>query len=251
MFETLNAASRSAAGSRSSTLVSVGVHAVAVAVLTVGTGAMDAVTEQVTEGVIFLAPPPTVTAGPRPYAERIVFTEVAGLGGDAALAGAGGFADAALPGEGIAVGGRPAGADPVTPTLQEVSDDFLRQADSVYLSTEVDNPVAYDAASAAPAYPDSLRAAGVEGWVEAEFVVDTTGHVEPGSFVLLESTHGRFTESVRAAMPNMLFRPAQLGGRKIKQLVRIPFVFRITPTAAPASDTTTQAAADTTGPVGG
>ena len=82
---------------------------------------------------------------------------------------------------------------------------------------------------AAPVYPDSLRRAGVEGSVTVQFVVDTMGHIEIPSFVLLESSHGRFTESVRAALPRMLFRPAELRGQKIKQLVQIPFVFRIQP----------------------
>ena len=120
---------------------------------------------------------------------------------------------------------------------------FDTPADSVFLASQVDNPVAYDSRSAAPAYPDSLRRVGLEGQVTAQFVVDTTGRVEVASFVLLESTHGRFTESVRQALPGMLFRPAEVNGRKIKQLVQLPFVFKIQmPTDTTTAKDTTQVA---------
>jgi len=32
---------------------------------------------------------------------------------------------------------------------------------------------------------------------------------------------------VRSALPNMLFLPAEVGGKKVKQLVQQPFVFAI------------------------
>ena len=61
----------------------------------------------------------------------------------------------------------------------------------------------------------------------AQFVVDTTGHVEMESVRLLESTNLRFTESVLAALPRMLFRPAVLNGQKARQIVEVPFRFRV------------------------
>ena len=126
-------------------------------------------------------------------------------------------------------GGEEAGERP-TVESQSVPSIFDVPADEVYLASQVDNPVAYDPNSAAPAYPDSLRRNGIEGQVTAQFVVDTMGRIDMNSFVLLESTHGRFTESVREALPRMLFRPAEISGHKIRQLVQIPFVFKITPT---------------------
>ena len=220
-------------------VLSLGVHVGVLAALSVGTGVVvSSTTEQVAEGLTFLAPPPAASAGPELNAERLSFADVPGLGGDASELGADGFADLPLPGTGVPTGGLMDGEETV-PTLDLAAIDFLYDADSVYLSSQVDNPVAYDANSAAPAYPDSLRVAGVEGVVEAQFVVDTSGRVELASFVLLESTHRAFTESVRSALPGMLFRPAHLNGRKIKQLVQLPFVFKITPTAM--TDTTNAA----------
>jgi protein TonB len=222
-------------------ILSLGVHVGALAALSVGTGvAVSSTRSQVAEGLTYLAPPPSTSAGPETQAERITFTGLSGLGGHASELGANGFADLPLPGTGVPTGGLTEG-EKKDPTLDLAAVDFTRASDSVYLSSQVDNPVAYDANSAAPAYPDSLRQAGVEGTVEAQFVVDTSGRVELASFVLLESTHRAFTESVRSALPRMLFRPAHLNGRKIRQLVQLPFVFRIEPVTAPGATDTTSA----------
>ena len=154
-----------------------------------------------------------------------------------------GIADGAasdLFGKGAPEGGETGASDGAESAAAQAGSE-LPAADSVFMDWQVDNPVAFDVASAAPAYPDSLQASGVEGMVIAQVVVDTTGHVEQGSFVLLESSHRRFTESVREALPNMLFRPAEVNGRRIKQLVQQPFIFRIEARPAPA---------DTVGSVG-
>jgi beta-lactamase regulating signal transducer with metallopeptidase domain len=88
------------------------------------------------------------------------------------------------------------------------------------------------AGTPAPRYPDILRSAGVEGEVLAAFVVDTFGKADPRSLKVLQSTHDLFTASVRNMLPDMTFRPAQVGGRKVKQLVQQPFAFFIARSAA-------------------
>lgn len=230
-----------------STLVSLGLHAGAlgVAVAAAGTHAAQVV-ETLGEGIVFLAPPPTGAAGPNAPQEQITYTDVVGRGGDGTEEGSPLGTDGPLPGVGVRAGDRAAGEPEVEETQTLVS-LFEVNADSVYLASQVDNPVAYDSRSSAPAYPDSLRRAGIEGEVTAQFVVDTTGRVDVGSFVLLESTHGRFTESVRQALPGMYFRPALLNGQKIRQLVQLPFVFKLQPgDLLPPADTTS--AADSTRP---
>jgi protein TonB len=213
-----------------STLVSVGLHGAALAALAiVGHSAAD-IAQTLSEGIIFLAPPPAAAAGPMAAEERVTFAQLPGGLGDAVLEGSpNDFADGPLPGTGVQRGDDDTGGSASSFNVAADLDLFSVDRDSVFLASEVDNPAAYDARSAAPVYPDSLRRAGVEGSVTVQFVVDTTGHIEIPSFVLLESSHGRFTESVRAALPRMLFRPAELRGQKIKQLVQIPFVFRIQP----------------------
>lgn len=101
------------------------------------------------------------------------------------------------------------------------------QTDQPYFDFQVEKPVAPLPGSAGPRYPDILRSGGVEGQVLAQFVVDTLGRVEIPSFRVLRSDHAMFEQAVRSALPNMRFLPAEVGGRKVKQLVQQPFVFAL------------------------
>lgn len=98
----------------------------------------------------------------------------------------------------------------------------------VYFDFRVDYQVAPYSDNAPPTYPPQLRSANVEGEVLAQFVVDATGHAELNTFKAIKSTHDIFTAAVRAALPSMRFHPAELGGRKVKQLVQMPFQFSLT-----------------------
>lgn len=101
------------------------------------------------------------------------------------------------------------------------------QTDQPYFEFQVEKPVVPAPGSTSPRYPDMLRQAGVEGEVLAQFVVDTTGRAESGSLKILKSSHDLFIQSVRNALPQMKFIPAEVGGRKVKQLVQQPFTFSI------------------------
>jgi TonB family protein len=81
--------------------------------------------------------------------------------------------------------------------------------------------------NAAPRYPDMLRSANIEGEVLAQFVVDTTGHVDMSSLKVLKTTHDLFTNSVKQSLPTIKFSPALVGGRKVKQLVQMTFPFTL------------------------
>ncbi|HTK54042.1 MAG TPA: TonB family protein [Gemmatimonadaceae bacterium] len=101
------------------------------------------------------------------------------------------------------------------------------QSDQPYFEFQVEKPVVPAPGSISPRYPDMLRQAGVEGEVLAQFVVDTTGKAEPGSLKILKSSHDMFIQSVKNALPQMKFIPAEVGGKKVKQLVQQPFTFSI------------------------
>ncbi len=101
------------------------------------------------------------------------------------------------------------------------------QSDQPYFEFQVEKPVVPAPGSISPRYPDMLRQAGVEGEVLAQFVVDTTGKAEPGSLKILKSSHDMFVQSVKNALPQMRFIAAEVGGRKVKQLVQQPFTFSI------------------------
>jgi TonB family protein len=78
-----------------------------------------------------------------------------------------------------------------------------------------------------PRYPDALRAANVEGDVVAQFVVDADGSVLPETFKVVRTTDDQFSEAVRKVVPTMQFDPAEVDGRHVKQLVTMPFTFRL------------------------
>jgi protein TonB len=101
------------------------------------------------------------------------------------------------------------------------------QQDQPYFEFQVEKPVVQAPGSSSPRYPDILRQAGVEGEVLAQFVVDTTGRAEAGSYKVLKSSHDLFAQAVRSALPGMRFIPAEVGGKKVKQLVQQPFAFTI------------------------
>ena len=92
---------------------------------------------------------------------------------------------------------------------------------------DVDTAATRDPSSDGPRYPDALREKGVQGEVLVEFTVDTAGHADPTTFTVVETTHPRFADAVREALPNMRFTPAVAHGRHVRQLVRLPMKFKL------------------------
>jgi periplasmic protein TonB len=101
------------------------------------------------------------------------------------------------------------------------------QGDQPYFDFQVEKPVAMAPGSAGPTYPDMLRSAGIEGTVLAQFVVDTSGRAEMSTFKALKSDNALFETAVKNALQRMRFLPAEVGGRKVKQLVQQPFQFSL------------------------
>ena len=97
--------------------------------------------------------------------------------------------------------------------------------DRPYFAFQVEKPVIQAPGSPAPRYPESLRSGMIEGEVLVQFVVDSTGRAVPGSDRVFSSTHDLFTAAVRSALPHMRFLPAEIGGRKVTQLVQQRFSF--------------------------
>jgi len=78
-----------------------------------------------------------------------------------------------------------------------------------------------------PIYPSQLRAANIEGMVQAKFVVRADGKIDMGSFVVMRSDHEQFTAAVRAAAEKWQFRPAMMDGRPVSKLITMPFMFSL------------------------
>jgi protein TonB len=78
-----------------------------------------------------------------------------------------------------------------------------------------------------PRYPDALRARGADGAVLARYVVGEDGRVRDGSVAIVEATDSLLAASVRAALRTARFRPAEVGGRPVAQLVEQRFLFAL------------------------
>ena len=100
-------------------------------------------------------------------------------------------------------------------------------SDRVFQVNQVEKQVALIAGGATPRYPEALRASGVEGQVMAQFVVDESGRAQADSVRFLRSDNRLFENAVMAVLPRMRFTPAEIGGRKVRQLVQMPFVFTL------------------------
>jgi protein TonB len=101
------------------------------------------------------------------------------------------------------------------------------QTDQPYFDFQVEKQAAALPGNPAPRYPDMLQTAGIAGEVIAQFVIDTTGKVDMGTFKVIKSDNDLFTEAVKAILPRCRFLPAEVGGRHVKELVETPYVFNM------------------------
>ncbi len=101
------------------------------------------------------------------------------------------------------------------------------QGDTPYFEFQVEKPAAMASGQQNMRYPEMLRSAQVEGTVLASFVVDTSGKADMSTFKVLRSDHELFTVAVKNALPSIRYLPAEVGGRKVKQLVQQPFQFSL------------------------
>lgn len=105
--------------------------------------------------------------------------------------------------------------------------------DIVYFEFQVQKQVRVLPGAPREHYPNALRAANVEGSVLLQFVVDAKGMVDTTTIKVLKSTHDSFSLSARATLRRTHFTPAEVGGRRVKQLVQMPFQFSLKRTPPP------------------
>jgi protein TonB len=103
----------------------------------------------------------------------------------------------------------------------------LNNTEATYFDFQVEKQAALVSGTANPQYPEMLKASAIAGEVLAQFVIDTTGRADIATFKVLKSTHALFTDAVKKDLPRMRFLPAEVGGKKVKQLVQLPFAFSI------------------------
>ncbi|MEO0180697.1 MAG: energy transducer TonB [candidate division WOR-3 bacterium] len=78
-----------------------------------------------------------------------------------------------------------------------------------------------------PEYPEIARNAGLEGRVTVQVIVDENGNVIPGTERILQSTNEVFNAPALEAARKCKFTPGQMGDRKVRVRVNIPFAFRL------------------------
>jgi TonB family protein len=99
---------------------------------------------------------------------------------------------------------------------------------SVFNADQVDRRATLDTTRLLQlSFPPPLFAAGIQGLVIAEFVVDTVGRVESGTVGIVSSTAPLFTEAVRVALESASYLPAIKNGHAVRQLVQQPFEFSV------------------------
>lgn len=122
---------------------------------------------------------------------------------------------------------------------------------TTYFEFQVDKP-----ASAAPGairveYPPLLRARGVSGTVLVQFVVDAQGRPDLATFKVLQPADTALVGAVRTALASAQLVPAETGGRKVRQLMQLPFQFEPPPPPPPTDSTHRPAPAPGTPPAPG
>jgi TonB family protein len=100
-------------------------------------------------------------------------------------------------------------------------------ANKTYIDFQIEKPAMPVAGNPTPRYPDALVQQRVSGEVLAQFVVDTTGRADLSTFKVLKATNPQFVEAVRSVLGSWKFTPAEVGRHTVKQLLQMPFAFKV------------------------
>src|SRR5207237_5460291 len=94
----------------------------------------------------------------------------------------------------------------------------------IYFEHQVAEPVT--AISWGPRlYPSALKAQKIGGEVVLKFVVDSTGHVEPGSERVVGKSRPEFITAAMSMLASARFTPALRRNMHVRQFVEQAFVF--------------------------
>jgi TonB family protein len=78
-----------------------------------------------------------------------------------------------------------------------------------------------------PVYPYELLTRMIEARFSVFFIVDTTGRIDATTIEVPPSVDVRFANAVRDVLVRWHFFPAEVRGRRVRQLMEQPFEFRI------------------------
>jgi protein TonB len=69
-------------------------------------------------------------------------------------------------------------------------------------------------------FPAALASTGIGGRVVLEFVIDTTGHVDQGSYKIISTPHPAFANAAKEMLSKTVFRPGRMRGQPVNVMVR-------------------------------
>jgi TonB family protein len=118
---------------------------------------------------------------------------------------------------------RPRERPPAKPARQPLIATLIEQ-DLVFPADVVDSVATPIPGTIRAVYPDSLFRAQVGGSAMVRFIVDTAGRVEMPTLEV-DATHQLFAQAARVALSEARFSPAVLEGRRVRQVVALPFRF--------------------------
>lgn len=78
-----------------------------------------------------------------------------------------------------------------------------------------------------PRYPEVARLNNVQGEVQIEFIVGADGIADLSSVQVAKATALEFVESVFERLPQLRFKPMELNGCPLAEVVSMPFQFRL------------------------
>jgi protein TonB len=101
-------------------------------------------------------------------------------------------------------------------------------SDSVaYIAATVEKEAAGLGDNPKPTYPSDLLNRLIEARFSVFFVVDTSGRIDPRTIEVPPSVHEGFAKAVLDVLVRWHFYPAEVRGRRVRQLMEQPFEFRI------------------------
>ena len=124
---------------------------------------------------------------------------------------------------------RRSGAEPAGPLGRgPAGDGSTGTTSQPFPAGEVDRAAAPKPGAPTPVYPPDLQAAGIEGVVSVEFVVDSAGFADERHIHIVSSDYPAFSTAARAVIARTRYFPAEAHGHRVAHLVEQSFVFRIT-----------------------
>lgn len=110
--------------------------------------------------------------------------------------------------------------DPRRSTMDAVAPSTDCVVDRPYFEFQVETPARFidDSASRAAGWRPGPTMRG--DTISVQFVVDTVGRPEPGSYRVVRAQQEVLGDSVRQALPTWRYMPARLRGCRVRQLVQ-------------------------------